>query len=213
MPAKVIDLQERVTRRANSNRKQQVDNAELHLFNTCSWDIETSNLDADFGIILCSSIKPLGKETTTIRLDEGPTYADAPWDDKWLVKQIRDQLEEYMIVIGWNHVSFDLPFINSRLLKHGLKPIDTSTMCMVDMLWASRYRMRIHSNRLDSVIEYLGTTTQKSPLLGDLWCRAMAGDQSALDKIVEHNVRDVVALEEVSEKLSRFVKLQYRLVR
>ena len=165
------------------------------------------------GIMLCSSTKELNGAVTTFRIDESPNYKKEPWNDKWLAQRTRDELSKYMVVLGWNHVGYDLPFLNTRLIAHGLKPLDVGGMCMVDMLWASRYRLRLHSNRLAAVIEYLETKTQKTPLMGDRWIRAMAGDRHSLDYIVEHNVKDVESLEEVADKLSHFVKLQYRLVR
>jgi uncharacterized protein YprB with RNaseH-like and TPR domain len=208
-----FELEERIKKSARNHRAQRITGDQMRLMRTCSWDIEATNLDADFGIILCSSIKPIGEDPIVMRLDETPGYNKRPWDDSLLARRIRDELEKYMVVIGWNHVGYDLPFVNSRLIKSDFKPIDASAICMVDMLWASRYRMRLHSNRLESVIEYLETKTQKTPLKGDLWIRAMAGDKAAMDKVVEHNIRDVESLEEVANKMSRFVKLQYKLVK
>ena len=203
---------ERIARQA-SHKAQRLTGEDLRILRSCSWDIEASNLDGDMGIMLCSSIKPIGGKTITHRIDDDPNYKKEPWSDKYLVREVRDELEKYMVILGWNHVGYDLPFLNTRLIAHGLKPLDVGGMCMVDMLWASRYRLRLHSNRLAAVIEYLGTKTQKTPLLGELWIRAMAGSAVALNKVVEHNIKDVESLEEVADKLSRFVKLQYRLVK
>jgi uncharacterized protein YprB with RNaseH-like and TPR domain len=207
-----LTIEERIKRQA-SHHAQRLTDGDLRIMRTAGWDIEATNLDADMGIMLCSSIKPLGEKAITHRIDESPGYREKPWDDKWLAKKVRDELENYMVLLGWNHVGYDLPFLNTRLLAHGCKPLDVAGICMVDLLWASRYRLRLHSNRLDSVIQYLATKTQKTPLLGSLWIRAMAGDKKALDKVVEHNIHDVDALEEVSNRLSKFVKLQYRLIK
>jgi len=207
-----LTTEERI-KRAASHQAQRLTHEDLRLMKTACWDIEATNLDADMGIMLCSSIKDIGGKVRTVRIDESPNYKEVPWDDKWLAMQVRDQLEEYMIIIGWNHIGYDLPFLNTRLIRHGLKPLDVSGICMVDALWASRYRLRLHSNRLDAVIQYLETKTQKTPLIGDLWIRAMAGDKKALDMVVKHNIKDVESLEQVAEKLSRFVKLQYKLIK
>ncbi len=196
-----------------SRRKVQKIGEQMRFMRTCCWDLETSNLNANFGIILASSIKPLGGEVVVHRIDDDPNYADHRWDDSHLVEAVRNELENYQVIVGWNHVGFDLPMLESRLIKHGLRALDKTNMCFVDMLWASRYRMRLSSNTLERVIEYLDTKTKKTPLIGEWWIRAMAGDSAALDLIVEHNIKDVESLEEVADKLSRFVKLQYKLVK
>lgn len=205
------ELSARIER--TGRRRVQRIGSQMRFMRTCCWDLETSNLNANFGIILCSSIKTWGGDTLTQRIDDDPDYADHRWDDSHLVEAVRDELENYQVIVGWNHVGFDLPMLESRLVKHGLRPLDKTNMCFVDMLWASRYRMRLSSNTLERVIEYLSTKTQKTPLIGEWWIRAMAGDREALDHIVEHNIKDVESLEEVTEKLSRFVKLQYKLVK
>jgi uncharacterized protein YprB with RNaseH-like and TPR domain len=197
-----------------SHRKTQHIGRQLKFMRTCAWDLETTNLNANFGIILCSSIKAFGEDELTInRIDDDPDYEKHRWDDAYLCEHIRNELEKYQVIVVWNGIRFDLPMLESRLVKHRMRPIDKTNMVFVDLLWAARYRMRLSSNSLERVIEYLGTETQKTPLIGDLWIRAMAGDTKALDQIQIHNERDVESLEEVADHLSRFVKLQYKLIR
>lgn len=199
--------------RAGRRKRQNMNASQMQFMRTCTWDIESTNLNFDFGIVLCSSIKPIGeKKVITHRIDDDPDYEKHRWDDSKLVEAIRDELENYQVIVGWNHIKFDLPGLETRLVKHGLRALDKSNMCFVDGLWAARYRMRLHSNRLDSLIDFLGTGTHKTGLIAEWWLRAMAGDTTALEKIVDHNIKDVKATEEVMSYLGRFVKLNYRLV-
>lgn len=212
------ELESRILKSAKNKRAQRVTGEDIRLMRTCTWDIEATGLKGDFDHLLCASIKPIGEKPIVFRIDESPDYAKHPWDDSDLARRIRDELENYMIVIGWNHVGYDLPFTNTRLIKADYLPINTATMCMVDMLWASRYRLMLHSNRLQAVIEYLETKTSKTPLDPHLWQMAEHANVGgpalkALDKVVEHNIKDVESLEEVANKLSHFVKLQYKLVK
>ena len=194
-------------------RKAQRVGQQMRFMRTCTWDIEASNLNANFGIILCSSIKPIEQEVTVHRIDDDPEYDQHRWDDAYLVESIRDELEKYQVIVGYNHISYDLPMLETRLMKHGLRPLDKTNMCLVDLLWAARYRMRLSSNTLERLSEFLGTESHKTPILGELWIKATAGDRKSLDHIVEHNIHDVEVLEEVADQLSRFVKLQYKLVK
>src|SRR5580692_1415980 len=110
------DIAARVTKAAKSHRTQRLAGDELRILKTCGWDIEATNLDADMGIMLCSSVKDLGGKVITFRLDQSPGYKREPWNDKWLAVQTRELLSKYMVILGWNHVGYDLPFLNTRLI-------------------------------------------------------------------------------------------------
>jgi uncharacterized protein YprB with RNaseH-like and TPR domain len=176
------------------------------------WDLETTGLNASFGRILCGSVKQLGGPVTTIRADEAPSYKKTPWCDKWVCEELRDIINEYDIMIGYNSIRFDCPFLATRLLKHDLKPI-SSTIKHIDPLLVAKYRLRLSSNSLESLLTHLQTNTHKTPLVPDLWNRAVGGDISALDEIVKHNVADVKVLEEVFQKLLSFWDISFRLIR
>jgi len=63
------------------------------------FDIETSNLNADYGILLCAVIKPLEKKPIALRLDETKRYKVDKADDSELVEQIRKELQNYDIIV------------------------------------------------------------------------------------------------------------------
>lgn len=193
-------------------KPQRVNLGDLKEFRIGFWDIETSGLAATFAGLFCATIKVLGQEPVTYRIDESPNYHAQPWDDKWLATQIRDELETLQIAIGYNNNMFDTPFLNSRLVKHKERVI-SPIVKHVDLYLVARYRMKLHSNRLESLIEHLGTSTRKTPLSPETWRRAASGEKESLDEIVKHNVPDVVALEEAFLRLIPFMDVQFRLVR
>lgn len=206
-------LTTKLEKNAHARRANRLGANELRFMRVGYWDIESTNLSPEFGFMLCYSIMDADGALHTRRIDESPGYEAAKWDDRWLARQCRDDLEKYQIIVGWNHINFDLNFLNTVLIRERLEPLDVSSIAMVDLLWASRYRLRLTSNRLENVINYLATEVHKTPLLGKLWKQASTGHRPALDLIVEHNVKDVESLQEVADLLSRFIKLQYRLVK
>lgn len=199
--------------RAIARRGQRVTGEELKQLRVAFWDIEATNLEADFGLLLCASIKPYGGELKTYRLDESPNYGKVPWDDSYLAGQIRDELETYLVVVHHYGDRYDLPFLNSRLMAHNMRVVDTSSMCTIDTWDVARKKLKLSSNRLARLVDFLDTKTKKTPLIGQLWIRAMCGDKKAMDRIVEHNIRDVEALEQVTMALGRFIKLAYKVQR
>lgn len=176
------------------------------------WDIESSGLAATFGGLYAVSMKVTGQPTQTVRIDQFPIYKKEPWNDREISIAARDMLETVHVLVGYNTYNFDIPFINSRLIAHGEK-ILSPIVKHVDLISVARHRLRLHSNRLESLLEHLGTSERKTPLEPELWRRAAAGDHAAMDKIVEHNIKDVTSLEQAFFRLLPFLDIQFRLVR
>lgn len=191
---------------------QRLDAEDLNFLPTCTYDIEATSLPADMGFMLCCGIKPWGKPTKLFRIDCTKGYQDARWDDSTLVKQVREELEKYRICIAWNGDDYDVRYINTRLVLNGLKPMSSDIM-FVDPIWVARKRLRLHSNSLASVIEAFKLKTKKSPVNGHIWVKAMTGDKEALEYIVEHNLKDCEALEEVVRKISSLMPFKYGYIR
>lgn len=198
--------------KASKGKLQRVNREHVQLFPTCTWDLETSNLNASIGFLLCCVIKPWGGEAKTFRIDESPGYDDNRSDDRWLAKQIRAELEKHVIAIAYNGQRFDAPFLNTRLMLAKAKPI-SPVVKHLDPLYAARYRLRLHSNRLETLVETFGIRNKKTPLDGNLWIKAAVGVKGALDVVVKHCVKDVFALEEVTQKLIQLMDMKFFLVR
>lgn len=205
---------EEIILRGARHRAQRLNYEELKSLKVCFWDIESSNLDADFGLILCAGIKTLGVPGIRIyRIDESPEYAKKPWDDSWVAKRIRDDLEQHNVIVHHYGDRFDVPFLNTRLIGHRIRMLDSSRMCFVDTWLNVRKRLKLHSNRLNSLIAHLDTKTNKTGLDGHLWVKALAGHKPSLDAVVKHNLHDIKALEEVAVTLARFYNLRYTYVK
>lgn len=166
------------------------------------YDIEASNLSADFGRILSFGWKELGAGKTHVRnINETKGYKKDPTNDKELALLARDVLGSADIIVGWYSQRFDLPFINSRLLAHGESPVPP--VAHVDGWRIARYQLHLHSNRLASVSAFL-EVEEKTPLLPKVWARATAGDEKALRYVGAHCKQDVVVLEQVYKAIRPF---------
>ena len=160
----------------------------------CFFDIETSNLNANYGYMLCGAWKVLGEKKVNIaKISDSPGFEKDKTNDKYIANELRKALSEMDILVGWYSSKFDLPYINSRLLYHKLPVIAPNTP-HIDCWRLARYKMRLNSNRLQSVTEFLGEK-DKTPLNGPIWIKAMAGDKKSLSYVVEHCKVDVEVLE------------------
>jgi uncharacterized protein YprB with RNaseH-like and TPR domain len=163
------------------------------------FDIETTNLDADFGIMLCAAWKDVGdRRMRHVSITDGPRFAKDPTDDRYVVKATAEALSEADAWVTWYGQRFDVPFIQTRLIGHKLKPMPP--IPHIDGWRIARYKMKLHSNRLASASAFLGVE-EKTPLSGPIWIKARAGNKSAIDYVLRHCRQDVKVLEQVYERI------------
>ncbi len=163
------------------------------------FDLETSNLNANFGFILCAGYKELGEEKAhCINITESPGFKKDPTNDYYVVKTIGEVLGQADMLIGWYSSRFDYPYLQSRLIFHKL-PI-LPPIQHVDGWRIAKYKMKLNSNRLASVTAFLGLE-DKTALSGPIWVRAAAGHRDSIQYVVEHCLQDVVVLEQVYQRI------------
>lgn len=171
-----------------------------------SWDLECSGLNADFGIILCAGFKEVGKGKAEVIgiLDYMGEDKDLIRAEKRMLKDITARLLDSDVWLTHYGTWFDVPFVNTRLLYHGL-PIVPANYAHIDTWKISRNRLKLRSNRLVTISEFLGTDEHKNAIKPEQWLRALGGHEPSMRYIIEHCRRDVVVLEEVYERLKPLV--------
>lgn len=168
------------------------------------FDIESTGLNATFGTILCIGYKFLSDPEVHV-----PTILDgrkraSMLDDKRLVERFAKVYNHCDYSVGHYSSRFDLPMIRTKLLKWGLPPLPPKPH--IDTWWVARRELKLHSNRLAVLQDFLGCTAAKTPLKPDDWIQAAHGSKDALEYIVEHCRQDVLVLEEVFVKLRPLAK-------
>lgn len=173
------------------------------------WDLETTDLKAIMGRILCCSFKPLGEEVYTFRGDEKPYKGKSRIDDSRLVVAIRDELEKYDLVVGHNSRLFDHPMLNARLAKAGHRPFNPHFIA--DTRWyLNSASMRIGSAKLENAQKFFELGEAKTPISWEQWQLAGMGDRPAMDEVVHHCEQDVKVLEELYHHVLPYIKTLHR---
>lgn len=167
-------------------------------------DIETTNLNADFGFILTWYIKSKDKNEYHFGIINRREIFNGNFD-KRIVRELLNTLKKYDVI--YTHYGsdrrFDVPYIRTRAFANGLQDLLPRYMekFIMDTWSAARNKLRLHSNRLDSIAEALGIeSVKKTPLSPKKWRLAAIGDTKALEYIARHNKRDVQLLEKVHKK-------------
>ena len=162
------------------------------------FDIETDNLNADFGTVL----------TWCIKDKDGEIYYDVikkeemfnGYGDKRIVESFINKLQEYSIIIGYYSSMFDLPFMRSKSLYYNIDFPHYSSIYHWDLYYTVRNKLHLSRNSLDNVCNYLGIDG-KTHIDKNIWRLAKYGDNEALDYVLEHNKYDVIITEQLHNRL------------
>jgi len=161
-----------------------------------SFDIETSNLNADFSILMTACIKPYGKDTIVFRADNYPEWEKDRANDYRITVDVSNELKKHAVVITHYGQYFDIPFLRAKMQKHGLDPLPL--MYGIDTWRIAKNNFKVSSRRLKNLGTYFDIG-DKEGVEGNLWMEAAYnGSKEAMDKIVEHNVIDVEVLEKLA---------------
>lgn len=180
------------------------------MITTCVLDLETTDLNADRGVILCACYESSRKpgRIQTLRQDKlSKSWAKGDrGNDKELVKAIMKVVKDHDVIVAHNGSRFDLPMLRTRALRWGLKPL--KEVKLVDPCSISWRKFRLRSNSLGSLADHLGIKAQKTPLHMSVWMDAtLRGDKKAMNYIVEHCVADIKVLSAVLSFVKPFIKV------
>lgn len=171
------------------------------------FDIEATNLSANFGFMLCFGYKWAGqKNPTIISIRDFPdAFKKDCTTDKHVVEAAKGVMDQADMVVSWYGQRYDVPFIQTRLLAHNLKPL--LPVPHVDGWRIAKYQLKFNSNRLDTVQRSIPNSHHsKTPIENRHWVRAAAGHIPSIKYVEKHCRADIQVLEEVYNQLRPFAK-------
>jgi uncharacterized protein YprB with RNaseH-like and TPR domain len=171
-------------------------------------DIESSQLNASFGIIL--SVCILDDKKSLYKRVISPEELRKGIFDRVLCAELCKEMRKYDRLIGYYSERFDMPFIRTRCLYHKLDMPLFKEIKHTDLWKIVRNKLKIHSNRLGAVAPFFGIKAKDHPLTPAVWIKALSGDKEALDFICLHNIEDVHTTRELYYLLEGQHKLEAR---
>lgn len=181
------------------------------------WDVEVSpnlvlswrvgyKLNIDYSNI----VKERAIITIAYKWEGEKTIYALHWDenqcDKKMLAEFLKVAEQADELVHHNGDAFDLPWLKTRCLFHGLTTIpDYKT---VDTLQWARRKFLFNSNRLDYLGQFMGLGGKIKTEFG-LW-KDIVLDKStkALATMIKYNKRDVALLEQIWKKLAAVVSVK-----
>lgn len=171
-------------------------------------DIETSNLDADYGIVLTWCLKPLGEKaiiSDIISIDDIKKGRNGD-EDKRVVRNCIEAMSQFDTLIGYYSKRFDLPYLRARALHMKIDFPFFGTINHVDVYDTVKHKFKMSRKRQETACRFLLGETDKTHFDGSIWRDAARGDKKALKKVLEHNIYDVQDLEKLYLKVRDFTR-------
>lgn len=174
-----------------------------------TWGLWDQNVGLDMikteWSILSYAAKTLGAKGVTYRDTGGRGVANVR-DDRGLLADIWDVLNEADIVVAQNGKRFDLRKINARLLMQGFSPY--SPVRVIDTLSAAKAHFGFTSNKLAWMSKHLtdAPKSEHKKFPGfELWAECLKDNPKAWAEMKKYNMRDVVATEKLYKRLRPWI--------
>lgn len=165
-------------------------------------DLECSNLEADFGIILCYCIADLNSDEIlhkVITKKELGTCLDAE-----VTRDCIRSLKKFDKIITYYGTGFDLPFLRTRAVSQGIDFPEYGELVHNDMYYVVRNKFKLSRNRLDNVCQTLFGETEKTRITAEHWIKALQGNAASLAYILDHCKKDVTELKKLYNKIINY---------
>ncbi len=124
-------------------------------------------------------------------------------DTSRIAKSIWEFLSTADVVIGHNYSQFDVKYINTEFLRHNLPPLKYT---IVDTLQVAKQNFRFSSNKMKFLNDQLGIRNKIDTSGFELWRLCDQGDEKALKEMLEYNIGDIGATEELFYKVRPYVR-------
>lgn len=169
------------------------------------FDIEATNLKADYGIMLSYCIKERGKKT--IR-ESVVTKAELSTSlDREIIKRCIEDLAKFDRVVTYYGTGYDLPFVRTRAAVHGIPFPEYGQLLHTDLYYLVRNKFCMSSKRLENACRVILGKTQKTRLEQNHWIKGGMGDVKSLKYILKHCQYDVIDLELLHDAISGYRKV------
>jgi uncharacterized protein YprB with RNaseH-like and TPR domain len=168
------------------------------------FDIESSDLKANFGIMLSYCIKDNSSDTMYYDAITEEDMHDGM--DKRVVKHCIEDMRRFDRLVSHYGTKFDIPFIRTRALIHKLDFPTIGEINHTDTYYMAKRLLCLNSNRQGTVAEAVQGDDIKTRISPKYWIQALRGEKKAIEYILDHNKKDAIQLEGNYKALVKYTR-------
>ena len=179
------------------------------------FDIETFELNADWGFVFSYCIKRQGGSIIR-RVLTGKEVLNYKVRDRRLIKQFCQDVKEFDTLVvyygkdtGGRYQRHDIPFMRTRAMRWKIKNFPTNReKIIIDLYDCVKAKTKQKSNSMEHICKLLGIPAKQTPHDWEVWQRARDGNEKALKTVLMHNDEDVISMEMLFDEVYRYKKVR-----
>lgn len=160
-------------------------------------DIEATGLRADYHSVLVVSIKPYG-------LDPVNHIVGQPGNDKKVVREVKEHLESLDCWCTFYGKGYDIPFLNTRLLRWGHPPIQKRPH--IDLYFTLKANLLLARGGQGHLLRFLETPQEKMDMSPETWNRILSDFPKEVGIMQARCESDVEGLEGLYERTKHLIR-------
>ncbi len=161
-------------------------------------DIEATGLRADYDSTLVVSIKPYDKDPISFKIQQAG-------NDQRVVREAKAVMEEFDVWCTFYGKGYDIPFLNTRLLKWGYKPIDKRHH--IDMYYTLKHNLLTARRSQAHMLRFLETPETKMDVGPDVWNQIVSNPNGpAMRTMVKRCESDTAGLEGLYNRCKHLIR-------
>jgi len=165
-------------------------------------DIESTGFSANIDLMLSWCIKGRGVKKVAGDVIEREEIMSNK-QDKRITQSLVDEMNKYDVIFTYYGTRFDIPFIRTRALYHGIDFPMYRQKSHKDLYYVVKSKLKLHRSSLMAATEFFGIDG-KTRIKPEYWQKARWGDKKSLKYVYEHNIADVEILEDLHRKLEDY---------
>lgn len=164
----------------------------------CFFDIESTGFKADYDSILVASV-------TGYKSKKSDNFIISQvGNDRKLVRELKDCLESYDCWCTYYGKGFDVPMVNTRLLKWNLPPIDKRPH--LDLYFTLKANLNTSRKSLAHLVSWLNLPSDKIGVSADVWNQITVQFNKNIKILTERCASDTYILRDLYNKTKHLVK-------
>src|SRR5574338_1123916 len=162
-----------------------------------TFDLESVGLNGDYNSVVVVSIKPHGYAPITLSVKQ-------LGNDIKVVKAAKELLEKADAWVSYYGKGFDIKMLNTRLLKHGIGPIDPRPH--TDMYFTLKSHLNTSRRSQAHLVNWLNLPEEKMSVSADVWATLGTDTPSKINTLIERCESDVTGLEHLYNRTKHVIR-------
>lgn len=159
------------------------------------FDIEATGLKGDYGSTLVISVKPFNKNPSSFVVSQ-------VGHDQKIVREARDLMAQADCWVSYYGKGFDIPFLNTRLLRWGMEPMPK--VHHIDMYFVLKAHIATGRRSQAHLLEWLQTAQRKMTVSANTWAE-IASNPAGLEIMRRRCESDTAGLEALYKKTKHLI--------